>query len=87
MNTVVLRQAVQALHDKYGPDITEVAALVFTTRRLMKAASEQHGCNPAGLLKTLDKVVESHLIDRELHPHMLRRAINELEQDVTSVPH
>lgn len=85
MNTVVLRQAVQCLHEKYGSELTEIAALVFTTRRLMACAGQKHNMNPEGMLKTLDKVVESHLIDRDLHPLHLRAAMDDLERDLACV--
>lgn len=78
MNSQALQHSVSTTVNTFGQEMTEIAAMVYTTRRLINAAAAQHGFNPAGMLATLDKCVESRLIDRDLHPLNLRLALSEL---------
>lgn len=87
MNTVALRQSIIRLEQRYGPEVTQLAALVHTARKLYGNASDFYKVNTKGLLKTLDTVIESHLIDREIYPPLLHEALKELERDLPDVAH
>lgn len=82
MDSQALLETVTSLRRTYGAEITEIAALVFTTRRLVTAAGRQHRADTSAMLTTLDKCVESRLIDLDLHPMNLVQCLRELEEEM-----
>lgn len=82
MNTVILRQAISTLDAEFGVEVTALAAMVYTTTRLLQCACKKHGIDPASMVHTLERCVESHCIDRDIHPDMLMQVVRQLDHDL-----
>lgn len=82
MDTVVLRQAITSLTDTFGADATEIGAMQFMVRRSVRLVAKKQGGNAEGLLKRLDRCVESHCIDCDIHPGLVAEVISALDHDL-----
>jgi hypothetical protein len=73
-----------ALVARHAPDVLHIAAVALMCEQLMQRYSEQAGVDVESQVATFRLMVESHLIDREIHPHELRAALADLADVMTS---
>ena len=71
-------QTAAGLIDRHGKELIEMAGMVVTTKAIFGHYTQQTSVNLSSTIRMFDKCVESHLIERDIHPRMLAEAIDEL---------
>jgi hypothetical protein len=82
MDTVVFRQRITRLEERYGQEVAELAAYIHMTRVFHSCAAASYKIDPAPMEKLFAKLVESRCIDREIYPPLLEEAVQDLERDL-----
>lgn len=80
MNTASLETVVATLKAKYGPDVMAIAAMSHLCRNLLHQLGQANGITMRPTVRTLDRCIESHLIEHDIHPHTLNAALRDLQQ-------
>lgn len=86
MDTAFLSQSINNMSHAHGKQLVEVAAMVFASRRCLRACASQRGVSAEGFVKTLDQCVESYLIEHDMHPSELTHVIDIFEHDLATMP-
>jgi hypothetical protein len=80
MTTATLEHAVTSLEQRHDKRVLAIASMSHLCKRLLSHYGQQHGIEMAATIKTLDRCIESHLIENDLHPHALTAAMADLQQ-------
>jgi hypothetical protein len=78
---------IAALLDRHNPEVLKVAAMVNLSKKLLEHYAAANAVDLAGTIKTLEKCVESHLIDQDIHPRHLQAALQDLQNAGIAVEH
>lgn len=78
--TIALNASVAEISRRFDPEVLLIAVTVDTCKHLIENLAAQTKVNMQAMVKTLDKCVESHLIEHDIHPHTVRDAIAAIHQ-------
>lgn len=86
-NPKSLETALGALQARHDPELLKVAVMVNLSKRLLEHYAAANDVDLSSTIKTLDKCVESHLIDQDIHPRHLQAALQDLQNAGIAVAH
>lgn len=78
-NSDSLVAAVGLLSQRHPQELLKVATMVCMTKRLLSHHGHANGVDLSSVTRTLDKCVESYLIENDIHPRRLQAVVDDLK--------